>query len=120
MRPRLAPDIFVFATVTAGIPAGIDPLMTFKESEGLTLIVREDAAHSAGLASTFRCRLVTLDIHSSLAAVGFMAAITTRLAADGISVNPVSAYFHDHLFVPAERADEAVALLEQLAAEARG
>ena len=66
MRPRLAPDIFVFATVTAGIPAGIDPLMTFKESEGLTLIVREDTAHSAGLASTFRCRLVTLDIHSSL------------------------------------------------------
>jgi hypothetical protein len=120
MRPRLAPDIFVFATVTAGIPAGIDPLMTFKESEGLTLIVREDAAHSAGLASTFRCRLVTLDIHSSLAAVGFMAAITTRLAADGISVNPVSAYFHDHLFVPAERADEAVALLERLAAEAHG
>ena len=120
MRPRLAPDIFVFATVTAGIPAGIDPLMTFKESEGLTLIVREGTAHSAGLASTFRCRLVTLDIHSSLAAVGFMAAITTRLAADGISVNPVSAYFHDHLFVPAERADEAVALLEQLAAEARG
>ena len=120
MRPRLAPDIFVFATVTAGIPAGIDPLMTFKESEGLTLMVREDTAHSAGLASTFRCRLVTLDVHSSLDAVGFMAAITTRLAADGISVNPVSAYFHDHLFVPAERADEAVALLEQLAAEARG
>ena len=37
-----------------------------------------------------------------------------------MGVNPVSAYFHDHLFVPADRADEAVALLEQLAAEARG
>ena len=121
MRPRLAPDIFVFATVTGGVPAGIDPLMTFRESEGLTLIVREDdSAAAPGSTSTFRCRLVTLDIHSSLDAVGFMAAITTRLAADGISVNPVSAYFHDHLFVPAERADEAVALLEQLAAEARG
>ena len=47
MRPRLAPDIFVFATVTAGIPAGIDPLMIFRESEGLTLIVREDDARTA-------------------------------------------------------------------------
>ena len=94
--------------------------MVFRESEGLTLIVSEEAARKAGLAAIFPCRRVTLDIHSSLDAVGFMAAITTRLAASGIGVNPVSAYFHDHLFVPAGRAEEAVAILEQLAAEARG
>lgn len=120
MRPRLGPGIFVFATVTGGIPPGVDPQMVFRESEGLTLIVLEEEAQRAGLTAIFRCRMVTLDIHSSLDAVGFMAAITTRLAATGIGVNPVSAYFHDHLFVPADRADEAVALLERLAAEARG
>ena len=92
----------------------------FARARALTLIVSEEAARKAGLAAIFPCRRVTLDIHSSLDAVGFMAAITTRLAASGIGVNPVSAYFHDHLFVPAERADEAVAILEQLAAEARG
>jgi len=120
MRPCLAPGVFVFAIVTDGIPDGIDPQMVFRESEGLTLIVREDEAHQAGLAAIFRSRMITLDVHSSLDAVGFMAAITTRLAASAIGVNPVSGYFHDHLFVPADRAEEALTLLEQLAAEARG
>ncbi len=64
--------------------------------------------------------MITLNIHSSLDAVGFLAAITTRLAAAGMGVNPVSGYFHDHLFVPADRADEAMTVLEGLAAENRG
>jgi hypothetical protein len=56
-------------------------------------------------------------VHSSLEAVGFLAAITARLAKAGMGVNPVSAFFHDHLFVPAERAGEAMAMLEALARE---
>jgi len=63
--------------------------------------------------------MITLNIHSSLEAVGFLAAITTRLASAGMGVNPVSAFYHDHLFVPADRADEAMALLTQLAEESR-
>jgi hypothetical protein len=120
MRPTLAPQVFVFVTVPHGACPAVEAQMVFRESEGLTLIVTEEAARKAGLAAIFPCRRVTLDIHSSLDAVGFMAAITTRLAASGIGVNPVSAYFHDHLFVPAGRAGEAVAILEQLAAQARG
>jgi hypothetical protein len=50
-----------------------------------------------------------LTVHSSLEAVGFLAAITARLAETGISVNVVSAFYHDHLFVPHDRADEALA-----------
>ncbi|RVA88555.1 ACT domain-containing protein, partial [Mesorhizobium sp. M7A.F.Ca.CA.004.02.1.1] len=69
--------------------------------------------------ASFRCRMVTLNIHSSLEAVGFLAAITTRLAAAGMGVNPVSAFYHDHLFVPADRAEEALELLVGLAAENR-
>ncbi|RVD48425.1 ACT domain-containing protein, partial [Mesorhizobium sp. M2D.F.Ca.ET.140.01.1.1] len=64
-------------------------------------------------------RMITLNIHSSLEAVGFLAAITTRLAAAGMSVNPVSAFYHDHLFVPAERAEEAMAILAKLVEESR-
>ena len=70
-----------------------------------------------GLDATFRCRRITLEIHSALEAVGFLAAITTRLAASGMGVNPVSAFYHDHLFVPVDRAEEAVALLEEMARE---
>ncbi|WP_353843164.1 ACT domain-containing protein, partial [Mesorhizobium sp.] len=46
-------------------------------------------------------------------------AITARLAAAGMGVNPVSAFYHDHLFVPADRAEEAMELLEKLAEESR-
>ncbi|TKB30396.1 MAG: ACT domain-containing protein [Mesorhizobium sp.] len=116
MTPQLLPDVHVFATLAPGtaVPDGLDPVMQFREREGLTLIVSEDQAKVAGLAGTFRCRMITLDI------VGFLAAITTRLAAAGMGVNPVSAFYHDHLFVPAERAEEALGLLRQLAAESSG
>jgi len=50
----------------------------------------------------------------TLEAVGFLAAITARLAEAGISVNPVSAFYHDHLFVPHNRADEALARLKEM------
>ena len=101
-------------------PAGINPVMVFREREGDTLILLEEEARVAGLESVFRSRMITLNIHSSLDAVGFLAAITARLAAAGMGVNPVSGYFHDHLFVPADRADEAMTILEGLAAENRG
>ena len=50
-------------------------------------------------------------MHSSLEAVGLLAEVARRLAAHGISVNVVSGYYHDHLFVPVDRAEEALAAL---------
>lgn len=119
MAPDLHPGVFVFATLPpeAPRPTGIDPVMTFREREGETLILLEDEARAAGLAATYRCRMITLNIHSALDAVGFLAAITARLAAAGLGVNPVSGYFHDHLFVPADRADDAMAILGTIATQ---
>ncbi len=115
MSPELLPGVFVFATLPLGTPRpdGIKPIMCFRER------VLEDEARAAGLASTFPSRMITLNVHSSLEAVGFLAAITNRLAAAGMGVNPVSAYFHDHLFVPADRADEAMQLLLRLVEDNR-
>jgi hypothetical protein len=117
MRPVLQDGVHVFCTLPPGsaVPAGLDPVMTFREVEGGTLILREDEARQAGLESSFRCRMITLEIHSALEAVGFLAAITARLAAAGMGVNPVSAFHHDHLFVPADRAEEAMAILREMA-----
>lgn len=119
MTPRLGPDVFVFVTIPgdALIPSGSRPMMTFREPEGTTLIITEDQARTLGLSATFRCRKITLDIHSSLEAVGFIAAIAAQLAAAGMGVNPVSAYFHDHLFVPAARAEEALEILRRMGTE---
>jgi hypothetical protein len=114
MTPVLDPATYVFASVTGEVPAGTRPIMSFAEDEGTTLILREDAAASLGIAATFPCRRITLMIHSALEAVGFMAAITSALARAGVGVNPVAGYYHDHLFVPRERADEVMGILRNL------
>ena len=62
------------------VPETLEPVMLFREREGTTLIVLEDAGAAAGLDGVFRSRMITLNIHSSLEAVGFLAAITARLA----------------------------------------
>lgn len=118
MKPELRPGIFVFCTIAAGetIPAALNPLMVFREQEGTTLVVSREQAETAGLRHAFVSRLITLTVHSALDAVGFLAAITARLADAGISVNAVSAFHHDHLFVPAEKADDAMAVLRGMSA----
>ena len=121
MTPELLPGVHVFVTLPPGmsVPDTLEPVMQFREHEGTTLIVLEDEARAIGLEGVFPSRMITLNIHSSLEAVGFLAAITTRLATAGMGVNPVSAFYHDHLFVPADRAAEAMGLLESLAEESR-
>lgn len=110
MRPVLREGEYVFCS-TATPPAALSPVCRFVEDEGVTLILRRADAEGAGLDYEYVCRMLTLTVHSSLAAVGLLAAVTGRLAAAGISVNAVSAFHHDHLFVPADRADEAMRIL---------
>ena len=118
MRPELLPDEYVFCTLPPGapVPAGLNPVGTFCEVEGLTLIVQATEAAAAALPAIFPCRLITLRVHSSLAAVGFLARISTLFAAHGLPANVVAGYYHDHLFVPTARAEEALALLAALGA----
>ena len=113
VKPEMQPGTFVFCTIPPGgpIPAAVNPLLTFREQEGTTLVILREEAEASGLRYALASRLITLTVHSALDAVGFLAAITARLADAGISVNAVSAFHHDHLFVPADRADEAMALL---------
>lgn len=117
LKPQLHSERFVFCTLPA-LPdniSGAAPVSLFYEAEGVTLIVPKARAIAQGWPYTYDCRQITLTVHSSLEAIGLLAAVTTALAAEGISVNPVSAYYHDHLFVPADRAEEAMACLNKLA-----
>jgi len=120
MKPEMQGGIFVFCGLSHGkeIPAELAPVLTFREREGTTLILRREEAELANLPYQFASRLITLTVHSSLEAVGFLAALTARLANAGISVNAVSAFHHDHLFVPEHRADEALHLLQEISAQA--
>ena len=46
--------------------------------------------------------------------------MAAALAAEGISCNVVAALNHDHLFVPVDRADDAIAVLDRLQTVRRG
>ena len=88
--------------------------MLFQEREGFTVITTLQAAQEHGLHHLFSCRMITCEVHSSLEAVGFMAVISGLLAMKGIATNPVSGFFHDHLFVPVGREEEAMDALKTL------
>jgi hypothetical protein len=111
MDPVLDSQEYVYAALPAPLPQAI---CTFREAEGVTVILPRADAERLGIPFTYPCRRITLTIHSSLEAVGLFAAITTRLAAHGIGVNAISAYYHDHLFVRTEDAPRAMLLLEEL------
>jgi hypothetical protein len=113
LDPQPDPVEWAFLTVAA-VPVGMAPLMTFREDEALTCIVSMAAAQRAGLDGGPAFRRITLGVHSSLEAVGLTAAVAAVLAAAGISANLVAAFHHDHVFVPADRAGEALDRLRRL------
>ncbi len=118
MRPACIGQPFVFASIPRQALAGLKfiPLGTFCELEGVTVIVTQTQAGNAGWPAEDLWACITLMVHSSLHAVGFLAAITAALAREGISVNPVSAYYHDHLFVPWDERERAMEALSALSA----
>ena len=113
MKPVLDKREFVFCTVSFAEreKLNINPVCEFKEKEGLTLILEKSEAEEHKLGYSFNSRMITLSIHSDLNAVGLLAAVTNKLSENGISVNVVSAYYHDHLFVPIEKAEQAIEIL---------
>lgn len=118
MEPILCDETYVFVTVKNNFNTdALSPLMIFREREGTSLIIKQQEAEVAGIDYEFPCRMITLNIHSSLEAVGFLARITQRLAKLQMGVNPVSGFYHDHLFVPENRAQDALAELQLMSAE---
>ncbi|MXX05631.1 MAG: ACT domain-containing protein [Gammaproteobacteria bacterium] len=117
MEPRLLPDEFVFCSVAheqEEAVADLPVLATFREEEGLSLVLERSLAESHGFRYGPVMRCISLTVHSALDSVGLTAAITDCLARQGISANVVAAYFHDHVFVPAARAEEALMALREL------
>ena len=115
----LIDGVFVFITLpTDQVPDDITPRMRFEEAEGTTLIILQSEADALGLEYEFPCRMITLNVHSSLEAVGFIAYIATQLAKHNMGVNPVSGFYHDHLFIPNGREQDALDILKRIAEEA--
>lgn len=79
-----------------------------REEEGWTVVRPAEGADPGVWAR------IILTVHSDLAAVGLLAAVTARLAEEGIPVNAMAGWFHDHLYVPWPRRNDAMAALVAL------
>jgi hypothetical protein len=122
MKPDLIKGEFVYCSVPPSALVDyihMNPVGLFQEREGVTLILPVAAARQAGLPTGPVMRMITLEIHSSLEAVGLTAAFATALGNEGISANVVAGYYHDHIFVPAADAVRAMAALQALSAVQR-
>ena len=117
MQPVLSESKYVFASLDKDCSISLTllkPLGTFYEKEGLTVITLKSNADALGISyeGVFQC--ITLNVHSSLEAVGLTAAVSSALANEGISANVVAAYYHDHIFVPMVKANQALSCLLKL------
>lgn len=106
------PGVFTFVAVevpTPGLLAAAHGMV--KEGTLTTLVLPVQSARRAGLPVVVELAWLSLTVQSSLEAVGLTAAFSAMLGDEGISCNVLAGYHHDHLLVPVERADDAIAAL---------
>ena len=115
LQPRLNPGVFAFVSAPADADAqAARAVATVREAEGLTLVVPELVAQTAGWPVRFRAAWITLDVASPLGGPGLTAAVASALADADIACNVIAGVHHDHLFVPADRGPAALGLLRAL------
>lgn len=115
MQPVLNPGRFAFVTLPPEAAFDLSTAVAcIREPEGLSVVLPEPVALARGLHSHYTAAWITLTVHSDLAAVGLTAAFSHALAGRGISCNVIAGNHHDHLFVPIDRAEDAMAALLEL------
>ncbi|MCC2605276.1 ACT domain-containing protein [Planctobacterium marinum] len=120
MKPVLHPQNWVFCCIA---PSQLTTELAescfaiVKEQEGLTLITQPEHAEQLGFNNAGQYCRIELLVYSSLEAVGLTAAVSNRLTEQGISANVVAAFHHDHIFVPKDKAEQALLALTKLSEE---
>ncbi|MEO8747817.1 MAG: ACT domain-containing protein [Rhodanobacter sp.] len=115
MDPVLHSGRYAFVTLPSNLSGTpTSTIATIVEPEGLSAIVAEREAVEMGLPVAFTAAWITLAVQSDLAAAGLTAGFAKAMAQAGISCNVVAGVHHDHLFVPVELAQQAMAVLHAL------
>ena len=118
MSPTLMEGEYVFLSfkgASYGDYAELNPLAAITEAEGLTLVVPKAEADRTSMHYESTFRGITLQVHSSLDAVGLTAAFSGKLGECGISANVIAGFYHDHIFVGSADAEAAMLALLELA-----
>lgn len=110
LNPSVRTGAFVYVATDRDLPAHA----RIVEREGATLVMEQSEAEAAGLEFEGTWAWITLEVLSSLEAVGLTAEVSTALARAGISCNMLAGFHHDHLLIPADRLDDAMKVLSDL------
>lgn len=119
LEPRLNEGEFVFCFLSPESEFPEDECLGwFHEREGRTVVLSKSEAVRRDLKFEATFAWITLDVHSSLEAVGLTAAVSSALADKGIVCNVIAAFHHDHLLVPVSQSKHAMEILNRLTNEA--
>lgn len=120
LEPALDPRPYRYVLVPPGEESALTSVAfaAIREEEGLCVVLDAESAERAGATDGPLFARLTLRVHSSLLAVGLLAAVASRLAAAGIAANPIAGRLHDHLLVPWEERERALAELRALSRSA--
>lgn len=117
MKPVLVENEYVFGTLDRFDYEQVlllNPLSTFQEKKGLTVILTKEKADEFNISYSGVFKCITLNVHSSLDAVGLTAAVSKKLMQSNISANVVATYYHAHVFIALKGAEQALADLNAL------
>ena len=115
LSPELNPGEYIFHSTND--PDQFDQkdiIGLFKEKEGFTVIILKKLADEKKIPYQFIASWITLNVHSSLDAVGLTAAFSDALTKENISANVVAGYYHDHIFVAKKDSNKAMKALGRL------
>ncbi|WP_424003973.1 ACT domain-containing protein [Maribacter sp. IgM3_T14_3] len=118
LKPSLNEGTYVFLTLQDISQISRDDILfEFKETEGVTIILKKEKADELKFDYEFVASWITLTVHSALDAVGLTAAVSTALTKYNISCNVVAAYYHDHIFVATKDTEKAMEVLGEFSKE---
>ncbi len=115
MTPVLHDEPYGFCVTTDEVSpeVAVKAFAVIREQEGTILVATKSQLAKAGYNENDSWARISLEIHSSLSAVGLTAAFATKLGEKNISANVIAGYYHDHIFVQWDKRHAALAALQE-------